>query len=489
MSAPGPHFAPYGIKALFIAANTHVLSLVISMCHSVKSHTSMGFKAVVVLLVTGQFARSRAALDPPCLNSSSPSNVTNTGLLSCIRLDKSSDGLGNFGFDIHHRYSDQVKRILDADGLPEMGSVEFYAAMAHRDRLVRQRKLAAPAPSAPLTFLGGNDTYRIRSLGYLHYAIVSVGSPGLWFLVALDTGSDLFCCGLVQSGSFLRSGAPNGLFGLGMDNISVPSILAKEGLAANSFSMCFGPDGVGRIRFGDKITTEQGETPFNLNQTQYVIHSTVVNPDENAPKSELICYVVFVYDQKSRTCTDNFILFWNFLASPTYNVSMTQVSLGDNVTDISFGAIFDSGTSFTYLNDPAYSAISESFNSQAKQKRHPSDDRIPFEYCYDLSANQTSFNPPSLNLTMKGENFMTSYRIVFDREKMVLGWESSNCYDAEKSSTLPVNPPEPSAIPPTSTVEPEATSGGGNGSPIPSPHLSFQARNSDFQPSAAEQRS
>ncbi|KAG5559774.1 hypothetical protein RHGRI_003161 [Rhododendron griersonianum] len=67
------------------------------------------------------------------------------------------------------------------------------------------------------------------------------------------------------------------------------------------------------------------------------------------------------------------------------------------------------------------------------------------------------------------ENFMTGYRIVFDREKMVLGWESSNCYDAEKSSTLPVNPPEPSAIPPTSTVEPEATSGGGNGSPIPSP--------------------
>lgn len=94
-------------------------------------------------------------------------------------------------------------------------------------------------------------------------------------------------CGLVQSGSFLTGGAPNGLFGLGMDNISVPSILAKEGLAANSFSMCFGPDGVGRIRFGDKITTEQGETPFNLNQTQYVIHSTVVNPDENAPNLNL----------------------------------------------------------------------------------------------------------------------------------------------------------------------------------------------------------
>ncbi|KAG5534536.1 hypothetical protein RHGRI_022603 [Rhododendron griersonianum] len=73
------------------------------------------------------------------------------------------------------------------------------------------------------------------------------------------------------------------------------------------------------------------------------------------------------------------------------------------------------------------------------------------------------------DINIIGQNFMTGYRIVFDCEKMVLGWESSNCYDAEKSSTLPVNPPEPSAIPPTSTVEPEATSGGGNGSPIPSP--------------------
>lgn len=76
---------------------------------------------------------------------------------------------------------------------------------------------------------------------------------------------------------------------------------------------------------------------------------------------------VFVCDQKSCPCTDNFILFWNFLVSPTYNVSMTQVSVGDNVTDISFGAIFDTGTSFTYLNDPAYSAISESVSSSNKE--------------------------------------------------------------------------------------------------------------------------
>ncbi|CAL5326521.1 unnamed protein product [Camellia sinensis] len=419
------------------------------------------------------------------------------------------DGFGTFGFNIHHRYSDPVKGILDLRGLPEKGSIDYYAAMAHRDLLFHGRKLAA-VTSAPLTFVGGNDTYQLNALGHLFYANVSVGSPSLWFLVALDTGSDLFwlpcdciqcvrglpttsgqvdfniyspsnsttsskvscnstfcgqcslntCpyydeylsnntssfgllvedvlhlttddsqlkavdaqitfgCGIVQTGLFLDGGAPNGLFGLGMKNISVPSILANQGLAANSFSMCFGPDGIGRISFGDKGSSEQGETPFNLGQSH-----------------------------------------------PTYNISITQITVDKNVTDLSFTAIFDSGTSFTYLNDPAYSVITEGFNSQAKEKRHPPDSQIPFEYCYDLSANQTTFETASLNLTMKGgkqfpvtnpieiidmqgqgyiyclavvksgdiniigQNFMTGYHIIFDRERMVLGWESSNCYDA-----------------------------------------------------------
>ncbi|XP_057500105.1 aspartyl protease family protein 1-like isoform X1 [Actinidia eriantha] len=482
-----------------------------------------------------------------------------TVLVIICKSSQICEGFGTFGFDIHHRYSDPVKAILDLHGLPEKGSVEYFAAMAHRDRFHRGRNLAGAA-APPLTFITGNDTYRFGSLGYLHYANVSVGSPGQWFLVALDTGSDLFwlpcdcimcsmaglvtisgqelnpyslnnsstsaevpcnstfcgrpsqcsstrntCpyqvrylyndtlssgvlvedvlhlttddsqlkevdaritfgCGMVQTGMFLEGVAPNGLFGLGMGNISVPSVLANKGLAANSFSMCFGPEGVGRISFGDKGSTEQDETPFNLEQSY-----------------------------------------------PTYNVSMTQVSVGENVTDLSFSAIFESGIGFTQLNDPAYTAISESFNSQVQEKRQRNDSRIPFEYCYDLSANQSRFEVPDVNLTMKGgkqfhvthpfvivyikdshgeqfiptmyclaivksgdvniigQNFMTGYRIVFDREKMVLGWEASNCYDANNYSTLPINPPTSSAVPPTSAVEPETRSVGSNGSPALSP--------------------
>ncbi|KAF7135949.1 hypothetical protein RHSIM_Rhsim08G0030700 [Rhododendron simsii] len=421
-----------------------------------------------------------------------------TTLSIILYESQSSDALGNFGFDIHHRYSDQVRRILDDDGLPEMGSVEFYAAMAHRDSLVRQRKLAATVPSDPLTFLSGNDTYRIRSLGFLHYANVSVGSPGLWFLVALDTGSNLFwlpcdCNHHCVHALVTSSGQEIDL------NIYSPNKSSTSTKLLCNSTFC------GQKR---RCLSESNTCAY---QVQYLSNGT-------SSTGILVEDTLHLTTDDSRlTAVDARITFgwlWLGTISPTYNVSMTQVSLGDNVTDISFGAIFDSGTSFTYLNDPAYSAISESFNSQAQEKRHPSDDRIPFEYCYDLSANQTTFNVPLLNLTMKGgkqfrvtrpivtisiegegylyclaiiksgdiniigQNFMTGYRIVFDREKMVLGWESSNCYDAEKSSTSPLNPPEPSAIPPTSTVKPEARSGGGNGSPIPSPGPSSSA--SDF---------
>ncbi|XVE82436.1 hypothetical protein DITRI_Ditri16bG0004700 [Diplodiscus trichospermus] len=459
-------------------------------------------------------------------------------------------GFGTFGFDFHHRYSDPVKGFLAVDELPVKGSPEYYSAMVHRDKIIKGRRLATANDQTPVTFLDGNETYRLDGLGFLHYANVSVGTPALSFLVALDTGSDLFwlpcdcssclrtletsngqsidlniyspntsstsskvpcnsamceqqsrcsssqsnCpyqvnylsngtsstgflvedvlhlttdddktnpveanitfgCGQFQTGSFLDGAAPNGLFGLGMDNISVPSILAKEKIASNSFSMCFGLDGIGRITFGDRGSSDQGETPFNLRQSH-----------------------------------------------PTYNVSITQINVGQKAGDLQFNAIFDSGTSFTYLNDPAYTLISESFNSLAIEKRHTFNSNssdLPFEYCYDLSANQTSFQYPVVNLTMEGgdqffvfdplivvslqigdvyclgvvksddvniigQNFMTGYRMVFDREKVVLGWKASNCSDIEGSNTLPVKPP--TAIPPATAVNPEATAGNGNNS-------------------------
>ncbi|XP_071710210.1 aspartyl protease family protein 1-like isoform X2 [Rutidosis leptorrhynchoides] len=469
-------------------------------------------------------------------------------------FSKLIDGFGTYGYDIHHRYSDPVKGMLDIydHELPKMGSLDYYSAMAHRDRIFHRRRLAGagdPTVESSLAFSDGNETYQLPSLGFLHYANVSVGTPSLWFLVALDTGSDLFwipcdcrscvqglitrtgrrlefniyspktsstskrvpcsssscslkkqcstrpdiCpyqvnylssntsstgiliednlhlttedtslkavdakikfgCGMIQTGSFINGAAPNGLFGLGMENLSVPSVLASTGLAANSFSMCFSPDGAGRINFGDKGTSDQGETPINIDTPH-----------------------------------------------KTYNISMTHAVVGNNVSDVNFDAIFDTGTSFTYLNDPAYSVIGDSFTSQTKKTRsQPSSDFL-FEYCYDISPSQQTFEAPLLNLTMKGgdqfavtnpivvipleeggsvfclgivksedvniigQNFMTGYRMVFDREKNILGWKASNCYNGIESNTLPISPRASPIGSPSMSVEPEATFK--NGSP------------------------
>ncbi|MFQ6623401.1 hypothetical protein Gotur_004354 [Gossypium turneri] len=378
---------------------------------------------------------------------------------------------------MHHRFSEPVKKWSNSTGKlshwPLKDSFEYYAVLAHRDRLLRGRKLSGA--NTTLSFADGNFTFQINSLGFLHYTTVQLGTPGVKFMVALDTGSDLFwvpcdctkCaptegtvyasvsqtstsgilvedvlhlttedghpdsveayvtfgCGQVQSGSFLDVAAPNGLFGLGMEKIAVPSILSQEGLTADSFSMCFGDDGTGRISFGDKGSPDQEETSFNLNPSH-----------------------------------------------PTYNVTVTQIRVGTTLIDGGFTALFDSGTSFTYLVDPTYSNLTVNFHSQTRDSRRPPDSRIPFEYCYDMSPDANASLIPSMSLTMKGgshfpvydpiivistqskliyclavvkstelniigQNFMTGYRVVFDRERFVLGWKKFDCYDIEETNT------------------------------------------------------
>ncbi|RVW51545.1 Aspartyl protease family protein 1 [Vitis vinifera] len=448
-----------------------------------------------------------------------------------------------FSFQMHHRFSEPVKKWSEGAGngfpagnWPAKGSFEYYAELAHRDRALRGRRLSDI--DGLLTFSDGNSTFRISSLGFLHYTTVSLGTPGKKFLVALDTGSDLFwvpcdcsrcaptegttyasvsaslillspvdfgfldvytvavdcdvdfelsiynpkvhqraekslativcvltvidalehsaivhtwsptfqlklqlqgfCCGQVQTGSFLDIAAPNGLFGLGLEKISVPSILSKEGFIADSFSMCFGPDGIGRISFGDKGSPDQEETPFNLN----ALH-------------------------------------------PTYNITVTQVRVALlSLIWISLLFLIPGPLLHTWLTQSIQMFL-KSFHSQAQDSRRPPDSRIPFEYCYDMSPGENTSLIPSMSLTMKGgsqfpvydpiiiissqseliycmavvrsaelniigQNFMTGYRIIFDREKLVLGWKEFECDDIENSS-VPIRP-RATSVPPAVAV-------------------------------------
>lgn len=81
-----------------------------------------------------------------------------------------------------------------------------------------------------------------------------------------------FRCGSKQTGGYLSGVAPDGLLGLGLGEISVPSFLAKAGYIRNSFSLCFNDDDSGRLLFGDQGIASQQTTPFlPLDGKKYVI--------------------------------------------------------------------------------------------------------------------------------------------------------------------------------------------------------------------------
>jgi hypothetical protein len=246
----------------------------------------------------------------------------------------------------------------------------------------------------------------------------------------------VFGCGEVQTGDLLNGDPPNGLMGLGLSNISVPSMIANSGLISNSFSMCFGVDGNGRLNFGDKGSADQFETQLNID------------------------------------------------ANSLYNISLTEVAVGSIVSNLSFTAIVDSGTSIAGFADDVYTKLVTSFSAQVSEQRI-NVTGIPFEYCFEISANQTTIEYPPVYFTTKGgsrfqalqplallfdqnstnpfayclailpygfniigENFLIGQQIVFDREKLVLGWKPYNCSGSGNTKTpAPSTPVPPTAVP------------------------------------------
>ncbi|KAF7839986.1 aspartic proteinase-like protein 1 isoform X2 [Senna tora] len=255
-------------------------------------------------------------------------------------------------------------------------------------------------------------------------------------------------CGMKQSGGYLDGVAPDGLMGLGTGEISVPSLLAKSGLIHNSFSLCFDEDDSGRIFFGDQGSTIQQSTPFLPLDGTY---STYIIGVET-------CCV-------RKSC-----------------LKMT-----------SFKAQVDSGTSFTFLPGHVYEAIAEEFEQQVNASRS-SFEGSPWEYCYASSSKELP-NVPSLtfmfqnssfvvhnpvfvfydsqgvigfclaiqpsegNMGTIGQNFMTGYRLVFDRDNMKLSWSRSNCQDLSVGKSMPLTPPNKTPSNPLPADEQQRTNG------------------------------
>ncbi|GLJ25012.1 hypothetical protein SUGI_0478820 [Cryptomeria japonica] len=453
-------------------------------------------------------------------------------LFAFVGVFQHSNGQG-FSLQLHHKFSEQVKTWMnlkhgmDRGDWPAEGSTEYYNTLYHHDNVRHGRNLKN-YPS--LTFADGNETVKLKNLGFLYYTSVQLGTPNVSLFVALDTGSDLFwvpceckqcssltlssnksnitlatytpsasqtfkpvtcasdlcslsnscskstdqCpynisyvsdntsssgtlvedvlyltpgdgrqngevvkaritfgCGSIQTGSFIDGAAPDGLLGLGIENISVPTILSNTGFVGNYFSMCFPSNGsFGRFTFGYKGSSDQKQTSF------------IIDPKR-----------------------------------PAYNVGVKEFHVGEKLISTGFQALFDTGTSFTYLADPAYKDLTSNFHLQISDSPITIEG-IPFEYCYSVSDNQSMSSAPEISFTFNGgenftlihpfllisdgntgqlvayclaviqsssmtiigQNFMSGYEIVFDREELKLGWKPSSCYQGTYSNSPEASP-------------------------------------------------
>lgn len=237
-------------------------------------------------------------------------------------------------------------------------------------------------------------------------------------------------CGSKQTGGYLNGVAPDGLMGLGRGEISVPSRLSKAGLIRNSFSLCFTEDDSGRLFFGDQGVAVEQTTSFLSSDGKNL----------------------------------------------TYIVGVDSCCIGSSCLEhTNFEALVDSGTSFTFLPGQVYERVVKEFNGQVNALKSDFEG-YPWQYCYKSSseglpkipsvslkfATNNSFvvhdpvfviygtqgavgfclavQPTDDNIATIGQNFMTGYRMVFDRENFKLGWSRSNCQDLSEGDRMPLTP-------------------------------------------------
>lgn len=146
----------------------------------------------------------------------------------------------------------------------------------------------------------------------------------------------------------------NGLLGLGFDDLSVPSIIARKGPRFKFFFYVFWTwSWAWENNFWRWWQLRPKRNAFH----HYAI--TVSSHFLDIWKS----YLVWQEDYISLTPISSYLHWfcpWKLVTSPYYMIGLTQITVGSSSSKLELSAIFDSGTSLTILSDPAYTFITES---------------------------------------------------------------------------------------------------------------------------------
>ncbi|CAM6033699.1 unnamed protein product [Sphagnum compactum] len=312
----------------------------------------------------------------------------------------------------------------------------------------------------------GQCTAKTDQCGYqINYVSANTSTTGFLFSDQMwfdsESGSPVistavtFGCASVQTGAFLQGAAPDGLLGLGMLPISVPSTLASSKTldVADSFSFCTSSDsqGSGRIVFGDLGPSTQQTTPI------------------------------------SKATPGTFQTYFVTVAS--FLVGQSKIPMGSDV-------LFDTGTSYTYLASSTYSSVLQAAYQRTEAilgmidftqlvvwgvcKCSSSAIEVPimslafpngdiFEISYGLLGVYDStlgfcvgIMDSGSTQSIIGQNFMTNYSITFNRQDMLLGWTASDSADSVSSPSpsgsikSPPPPPMSTKSPAPSTITPKS---------------------------------
>ncbi|KAK6115441.1 hypothetical protein DH2020_007710 [Rehmannia glutinosa] len=268
-------------------------------------------------------------------------------------------------------------------------------------------------------------------------------------------------CGSKQSGEYLDGIAPDGLMGLGPGDISIPSLLTKSGLIPHSFSFCYDKSYSGRLYFGDQGPVSQRSTSFlPLKGNQYDI-AYIVEVETYCVGSSCLKQTGF----KAQVDTGS---SFTYLPSESYNQVVSEFHRQANATRITTQGFENcyKARSLNVLNIPSMKLVflvNQSFVIEnpmfhiADDQDHSEDLNHVFLHCpFTISLRyRVLWEMDAAYLFMyNAENFLMGYRLVFDWERLKLGWSISNCQDIDNGDEIHLTPPPSDASPnPLPTTE------------------------------------
>ncbi|KAJ7526129.1 hypothetical protein O6H91_17G083900 [Diphasiastrum complanatum] len=350
----------------------------------------------------------------------------------------------SFGLKLIHKYSDEAKTLMkhrnggNVEHWPSMGSSSFYQILHEHDIARHGRKLST---YDTLIFSEGNETAQLQDqFGGIYYTVVDLGTPFKTFVVALDTGSDLFwvpcqckkCAPLSAPGYSglasvmnayspaasvtsqpvncsnnlcdLRSTCKSGIdqcpytIHYGSSNTSTSGTLVEDVMHFSRGDLSKAPPisvpiifGCGEVQTGALLQGSSPDGLLGLGRGGISVPGLLATA-ALVQDSFSMCFgadssgrIFFGDKGDPAQQTTSFMQ----LTDPNtyYSIGLEQILVGNQGILWNSAMIFDSGTSFTYFPPTVYQAVTKAFDSQIQLKRMAAASLgLPFEFCYSTSA-------------------------------------------------------------------------------------------------------